>query len=245
VPTLLDISQLSIDDLLQLALVLRECENDGSCMEEVAQSMVRRLFECLTSGDGIPACALVRLYVTQRFGDLDAGLQRLALETAPDDLRQDVTDSTRCFTLLASAGTEPTWNDRTLSVGHQAIPLVSEELIERLPMVARLLRDLGIEAASVVSPEPGSHIQRHHRRYDVFHVEDATTSPAVPAKEFVREHGIKSAVGLGGVLPSGELYCVLLFSKVTLQDRVVELLGPLAVTMKAGIVPHTFNVYAP
>jgi two-component system NtrC family sensor kinase len=238
-----NLEQLSIDDLLALARRLREAEIDATSMEDVAQRMVDLIDDSLTDADGEPACALVRFYVTQRYADIGSVLQSAAMDVAPEELRDEVHADTRCFTLIATTGRRPEWCDRRRSVNHRSIPLVSEELVARLPMVAGLLRDLGVDARSVVHPEVGDRMERHHRRYDVFHVEDAAGSPAVPAKDFVEDYGVRSAVGIGGVMPSGELFCVLLFSRVTINTRVVELLSSLAVTVKAGIVPHTFRVF--
>ena len=52
------------------------------------------------------------------------------------------------------------------------------------------------------------------RNYDVFHVEDAVGSPSIPAQEeFVIPHQIASVVGFGGLLRSGEMFAVVLFSR--------------------------------
>jgi two-component system NtrC family sensor kinase len=237
------LEHLDVDDLLTIATHLRDAETSATCMEDVARRVVELLDACLEDDAGDPACALVRFYVTQRFADLGPLLQTAAIEAAPEDVRDGIEDDTRCFTLLATTGRKPEWCDRRRSVGHRAIPLVDEELVARLPMVAGLLSELGLDIGSVVRPSIADRIERHHRRYDVFHVPDAATSPSVPAKDFVREHGVRSAVGLGGVMPSGEMFCVLLFSRVPIDEHVVELLGTLAVTVKAGIVPHTFRVF--
>jgi hypothetical protein len=50
--------------------------------------------------------------------------------------------------------------------------------------------------------------------YDVFHVENALGSPFIPAQqEFVLPHRIQSVVGFGGLLRTGELFAVILFSR--------------------------------
>ena len=129
--------------------------------------------------------------------------------------------------------------------GHQAIPLLNEALVDRLPMVAGLLRGLGIDASSVVRPDPREHAARSRRRYDVFFVPDALSSPSIPDKDFVERYRVRSAVGFGGVLPSGELFAVLVFANVPVPNATAELLQSLALTVQSVIVPHTYRVFPP
>ena len=119
----------------------------------------------------------------------------------------------RCLTLLASAGDEHAWNSRRRSRGHQAIPLASADAVRAAPMILRLFEDLGIDMQTILSaPQPIA--RGDSRTYDVFHVEHADGSPYIPAQaEFVRKYGIASVVGFGGLLRSGELFAVILFSR--------------------------------
>jgi len=208
-------------------------------MEAAARRVVDRLFAELVDHQGQPACALVRLYATAQLGGLEPRLQDLARANGGPGCRED----TRCLTLLASAGLEPAWNDRRTSEHHQVIPLSDEELVTRLPMVAGLLSGLGIELASVVRPDPADNIARSGRRYDLFFVPEAAGSPLVPDVRFVERCGIRSTVGFGGVLPSGELFAVVLFTRVALTRAVADLLRSLALTVQALVVPHTYRVF--
>jgi len=211
-------------------------------MEAAARSVVERLFTELVDHQGGPACALVRLYVTARLGELEPRLQHLARSKGRVD-GPGLSIDTRCLTLLASAGLVPAWNDRRTSENHQVIPLSDEELVTRLPMVAGLLGGLGIELASAVRPDPADNFARSGRRYDLFFVPEAADSPSVPDAGFVAHYGIRSTVGFGGVLPSGELFAVLLFTRVALTQAVADLLRSLALTVQALVMPHTYRVF--
>ena len=57
-------------------------------------------------------------------------------------------------TFLSMSGSQPAWNDVGQSVGHRVIPLPSEEAVERLPMIAQLLRQLGIVTVAQLSTLP-------------------------------------------------------------------------------------------
>ncbi len=239
------LSTLTVDDLIAVANGLRAAADAASCMEEAAQAVAEHLAGQLSDGQGGRGCALARLYVTARFGDLEPSLQDFAQRAVPAGLGVAASSDTRCVTLLGSAGNEPAWNDRRTSRGHQAIPLLSEEMVERLPMVAGLLRGLGIDPSAVVRPDPAQHAARSRQRYDVFFVADAAASPSIPDKGFVDRHGIRSAIGFGGVLPSGEFFAVLLFATVTVPRAAADLMRSLALTVQSVLVPHTYRVFAP
>jgi hypothetical protein len=178
------------------------------------------------------ACALVRFYKTHPYSDLPTDLQRFAAAQLGDAVpRSDM----RCLTLLASAGIEEEWNSRHTSRGHKAIPLASAEMVRGAPMVARLIEDLGLDVESVVSggaPAP----RGDTRTYEVFHVESAPGSPHIPAqKEFVERYGICSVVGFGGLLRSGELFTIILFSRERIPVRSAARFRTIALDVRSAL----------
>lgn len=234
------LAEFSVDDLVACSDDIRSMGDGAEEMEEVAARIVGYLHRCLVTSAGAPACALVRFYKTHPLSGLSGDLQVFARKLHDGLLGDDV----RCLTLLATAGVEPEWNDRRKSAGHQAIPLAGTTFLQQSPMIARLVADFGIEAEFVVSPNPTEIIERHHQDYGVFFVPEARGSEAVPAQDFVREHGIRSVVGIGGVLPSGDLFAVVLFCVVEVSEEVADLLRSLALAVKAAVVRLTFNVFA-
>lgn len=204
-------------------------------MEEVAGRTVRYLYRRLVDEEGEPACVLVRFFKVRTFADLDPGLQEFArglLGDRPED------PAMKCLTLLATAGVRPEWNDRTRSAGHRAIPLPSPEAVRRLPMITQLIRQLGFEVSSALNPDRRILMDMEQRTYNVFHVEEAEGSPYVPAQEdFVRPFGVRSVLGFGGMLPGGELYAVIMFSRVQVSPEVAALFRPLALSTKLALLP--------
>jgi hypothetical protein len=209
-------------------------------MEEAAQRAAVFLRDELLADDGERACPLVRVYKTHRFGSLPADVQDFAAAVFGE--RPD--DEVRCLTLLGTAGDEPAWNDRRRSTGHQAIPLLSEQVVEQLPMVLQLITQLGIDVTTVVRPDPKAARELAQRTYDVFHVPDAAASPYVPAKEFVAAHGIRSALGFGGMLYTGDFYAVVLFSRVEISAETAQLLKILALPVRVPLLAHLRRVFA-
>lgn len=207
-------------------------------MEAAGQAIAEYLQQQLVDGEEQLACPLVRFYRTCRFRDLPPDLQEFA--GAVDD------DRTRCLTLLGTAGEVPEWNDRHRSRGHAAIPLVSEEMVASFPMIAGLIEQLGIDVSAVVGPA-GRRVDAnlHHRDYDLFFVPEAVGSPMVPAQDdFVVPYGIRSVVGCGGMLPSGDLFALILFTRLSLDAATADLFRTLALSVKASIVPFTFEVFS-
>ena len=65
--------------------------------------------------------------------------------------------------------------------------------------------------------------------YKVFYVPDALGSSYIPSQtSFVIPYNIKSVVGVGGLLPSGNIFIIIMFLKVAIPRISVDLLRPLA-----------------
>ena len=229
-----DLATFGGDDLSRFGDTIREIPKAHSAMEPSARAVVDFLWDEL----GLDA-ALVRLYKTHRFGQLPHDLQLFAGALSGGVPAPDV----RCLTLLATRGVEEAWNDRRASEGHKAIPLPNAEFVERLPMVAGLVRQLGLEPEDVVAPERGRVTELAQRTYGVFHVPEAAGSPYVPAQDFVERHGIRSAVGFGGVLYTGDFFAVVLFARVHVPERAAETVRVLSLATRVALLPFGSRVF--
>lgn len=65
-------------------------------------------------------------------------------------------DDTPGLALLGTRGDLPAWNERRASRGHLAIPLVSPSFVEEIPMVSRMLKDLGFPIDWVTGASKGT-----------------------------------------------------------------------------------------
>jgi hypothetical protein len=229
-----DLPNFTLEEVEVASNSIRGFGVDARAMEEAAQQTCDYLYEELRDAStGERACALVRVYKTHEFAGLEPDLQDFARSIAAEEVAAD----TRCFTLLGSAGDEPTWRSRRTSKGHRAIPLVSEQMIERLPMINQLMLQLGVEIKAVLNPREHSAIQLSQRAYDVFHVEDARGSEHIPAQEeFVIPYAIRSAVGFGGFLYTGDLYALMLFATVPISAAVARRLRILALPLRVPLL---------
>jgi PAS domain S-box-containing protein len=182
-------------------------------------------------------CALIRCFKTHRLKDLPGDLLSKARNLVSTG--KSISADLPCLTLLATAGDLPEWNDRTASAGHAVIPLESVDMVERAPMISQLIHQMGLEIGAVLAPTEELLIQADERAYGVFHVEKAVGSSFIPAQDFVLQHGIQSVLGFGGLLPSGDLFAMILFSRVPISRETAHLFRTIALSVKLVLLPFT------
>jgi len=231
-----DLTNFSLRDMTECGVSLRKLGIGAQSMEEVANRIVyffyKNFWDETTNNS---AFALVRVFKTHSYSELLSELQQVASTLSSG---AEIHETTKCLTLLASAGILPEWNHRQGSQGHQAIPLVSEEMVARSPMIAQLIHQLGLEIRNVLTPDPDLLTDLEQRTYNVFHVQDAVDSPYVPAQEeFIVPYGVQSVLGFGGVLPSGNLMAVILFSKLRIDRDTADMFKSLALNVKIAMLP--------
>jgi hypothetical protein len=229
-----DLAKFSFREMVQCSVAVRQMGVGARSMEEVARRIVRYLYDALGDTRGSPACALVRFYKSHAYGLLDDTRRGFAASASG---AHAPTSETRCLTLLGTAGDEPAWNDVLGSKGHLAIPLPSEEVVRRLPMVAQLVAQLGVDLGSLLKPDPSLMVDAQEQSFNVFYVPEASGSSFVPAQEFVARHGVRSVLGFGGLLPSGDLFAIILFAKIPVEQSRCELFKTLALSVRVAVVP--------
>ena len=225
-----DLTNFGLAEMLQLGRGLRLAAAGSTSMRAAAQSATSHLYkECVDPKTGAPACALVRFYKTHAYGALppdDRAFARNLLRNGTPS------DRMKCLTMLASAGVEPSWNSPKDSRGHRSIPLPSVQMVEGAPMIASLIRQFGLTIEAVVSP-PQMAESLADKTYNVFHVPEARGSVAIPAQdEFVVPYGVRSALGFGGVLRTGDLFAMIMFTTVPISDDTASRFRNIALEVK-------------
>ena len=241
-----DLGEFDLAAMQRCSQGLREATQGAASMEAAAASVCSFLYQQLGDGGEGRACVLVRFYKTHPYGALPPDLQRFAKRAFGAVAISPPEPGMKCLTLLATVGDEPQWNDRRASESHQAIPLPSPHVVERAPMIAQLIREFGMDLGSVVRPTSDVVHALGGRSYGVFHVENAAGSPYIPAQEgFVDRYGIRSVVGFGGLLSTGDLFAVILFSRVHVAHGPADRFRPLALELRSCLVPYEDTVFAP
>jgi hypothetical protein len=233
------LERFGFSDMMNLRAAFRAAfeVDEPSTMEEAAQRLAVLLRSQLVDENSQPACALVRVYKTHLFADLDPELQAFARGIDPE---ADRVAALRCLVLLATVGEQPAWNSRHKSRGHKAIPLTSESAVSAAPMIAQLIRQIGLDVKSVLKPERGFILDASDRAQGVFYVPSAPGSTHIPAQEeFVHRYGIRSVIGFGGLVASGDLLTAILFTKVAVTPDVADLFKVVGLNFKLALLPFT------
>jgi len=231
-----DLTRFTQSEATECGNALRALGSAASSMETAANNIVQHPYNnVINSETNEKACAIIRFYKTHPYGQLASGLQEFAsgiMGGAPES--QDM----KCLTMMATAGEHADWNSPSTSSGHRAIPLASADFVGGIPMIARLVSQFDIEMGSVISPDPNviGDLVRH--TFNTFHIADAVDSPCIPAQDdFVKPYGVKSVLGFGGVLSSGELFVVIMFSKVSIPASTASSFRDLSANVKEAVEP--------
>jgi hypothetical protein len=221
---------------------VRQAARDATSMESATRQICRYFYDDLVSPDASRACLLARAYKVHRYGRLPADLQRFTRRAlaSDDSAASEPSPDMRCLTLMATVGDEEAWNHRHRSKGHQAIPLPSSQIVSRAPMIAQLIRQFGLDLADVVSPSSDIVRNLEGKTYGVFHVENATDSPYIPAQtQFVERYGVRSVIGFGGILVGGDLFAVILFSRIHITPDAADRFRTIALDIKSALLPFS------
>jgi hypothetical protein len=239
-----DLSRFDLGEMMRCSQGLRASSAGSASMEGSARATCEFLYNELTDPEGNRASALVRCYKTHDYGSLPHDIQRYAKRALGAVAISPPDPAMKCLVLMATVGQEPAWNDRTTSKGHQAIPLPSPHIVERAPMIAQLVQELGFDISQVIRPSAGLVRDLAGKTYGVFHVEHAAASPFIPAQAtFVEPYGIRSVLGFGGALPSGEIFAMIVFSKVHISLAAADRFRSLALDLKSCLLPFENAVF--
>jgi hypothetical protein len=230
-----DLSRFGFNEMMECRGRLRDLlADDPATFEDAGERAVEFFHRELVDDRGAPACALVRCFKTHAYGDLPADLQAVVRGSAPDAAQDP---DLRCLTLIASRGVEPEWNSRRASRGHRAIPLTSVEMVQQAPMIAQLITQLGVPIASVVRPSRTLMLDGGDAAHNVFFVPHAKGSPHIVAQDsFVIPYGIESVLGFGGLLASGDLFAVIMFSRVPISADTADQFRVVGLNLKIAIM---------
>ena len=239
-----DLTQFNLQDATAIGTALRTFGQNADSIETVAQRSVHYLYNNLVDpSTGKPACALARFFKTHSYGELPQDLQSYATKSL--EQIDTLSPTVKCLTLLATAGEHPDWNDRRTSQGHQVIPLTSAKGVQEIPMMAQLIRSFGLAINTVVAPDPTLLIELERKTFNVFFVSQAAGSEFIPIQtDFVDPFGVKSVIGFGGMLSSGNLFAIILFTKVSIPEATAQLFKTIPLNIKMAILSldktHTF-----
>jgi hypothetical protein len=187
-------------EMRQLERDVQKVTRGSASLEEAVQrytGLIRERF-----ADDV---VLARVFVTLPYRDLPPTNRGFVDELArAKGVEGKMGPDVLTLSLLGTSGVEPDWNDRRRSRGHVGIPLVSSAFVAAIPMIARLLHELGLGFDWLDTADADLVVKTLGSINGVFHVADAVSATdaqgrkIIPAQDFVATHGVRSVIGVGG-----------------------------------------------
>ncbi|MBT3355217.1 MAG: hypothetical protein HN402_09865 [Candidatus Scalindua sp.] len=231
-----DLTKFSLQDMSEVGDALQQLELKAKNIDELSDMIVRYFFDNLVDTQtGEKSSVLIRFFMTYPYSSLGTEL-RQSVDKMLDG--QSVHQDMKCLELSATAGVQPEWNSTIQSKGHRVLPLQNENMLKNNIMVHQFIDQMGIGISNVLNPDPTLSSELEGRVFNVYHVPDAIGSPYIPAQEeFVVPFGVKSAMGFGGMLPTGNLFALLIFSKTKIPRDTANLFKNIALNIRMALLP--------
>jgi hypothetical protein len=233
------INDLSWNGLRALQDLIKDDVKGCAHLDDAAQHCVSLLYETFT-----PPPVLVRMYATVPFALLPRDNREFVSRLAEDKgIVATIDHRTPVLSLMGSRGAKAAWNDRRLSKGHVGIPLCATSFVESIPMVARLLIEMGMGLQWIDARDLGS-VERvmDGGLTGLFYVKDARTTTdmggrhIIPAQDFVDEHGVRTVFAVGGSYVGGMVVVLILFTQEIIDKPSAQRLVPIVNVFKSATV---------
>lgn len=203
-------------DLDDYVVQIGKVAANANTTQEIADFAVRWLYENMRLKDGSPACAFTRFFRTISFERLRSDLKSQLVEQLGSAPQAHV----KCLTLMSGCG-ESDYSNTT------CIPLDSQNLSQKVPMISLIVKELGLDSNKIVSADPGIFIDPDKKKYSVFHMDNLSASPFL---------GIESVMAFGAYLPSGDFFATMMMLKVKISIEKAEEFKALARATEAAIL---------
>jgi hypothetical protein len=197
---------------------------ESSTLEGAAQELVASLQQTFDE-----SIVIARAFVTVPYGSLPPKnrefVQKLA-ETA--GAAADLKPATPVLSLIGTYGQEADWRDRRNSKGHVGIPMISSSFVDAIPMISRLLKELGVPMTWVDTHDTEIIVKTMDPSGGLFFVENAPEATdhqgrkIIAAQDFVSAYSVKSVFGTGGVYPGGQIVVIVVFCRDVFTKAIAE-----------------------
>jgi hypothetical protein len=206
--TMTAIGNLSSRDVLEFQKKVLGLGDKHDTLADAAQEYVSILYEQFKD-----SVVLTRLFATIPLKDLPEANRESAVSLArANGMVKQLKEDTLVLSLLGSRGARPEWNDRRASKGHVGIPLASSDFVDRIPMISRLLSQLGAGIDWIDRNDTQLVSSVFKSISGVFYVNDAATETdsrgrrIISAQDFVEKEGVKTVFGIGGCYVGTSLF---------------------------------------
>jgi hypothetical protein len=225
----------STDQLNSLKDKLKGLLAPCTLYEQAAQTFSETLYHEFS-----PSVVLARVYASIPFSQLPPANKTFVTDLATSkNVGNLINDKTPILSLAGTAGKKPTWMDRRKSQGHVGIPLCSASFVDAIPMMSRLLQELGFSLAwfdkqdlSLIEKSAGG-------MSGLFYVAqagedtDAKGRKIIPAQDFVAAQNVRTVFGMGTTYVRGTFAVSIIFTNETIGKAQLKPLLTLISTFKS------------
>src|SRR5262245_28171691 len=163
------IANYSVDDVSALRARVESELKEAGTFQQASQKFIELLYDEFSA-----SAVLFRVYATVDYEKLPQKEKDFVLELARSrGFLDELKPKTPVVTLLGSRGKRPSWNHRLRSERHLAIPLVSASFIKTIPMISRLMGDIGSGLARVRKQDINMTVSSMGQMAKVLYVQDA------------------------------------------------------------------------
>ena len=196
----------------------------SECLEEAAQELATALH---TQFD--ESVVIIRVFVTVPFNVLPLTNKEFVGKLAESaGAVSELKTTTPVLSLIGTHGQGEDWCNRRKSKGHVGIPLISSSFVGAIPMISRLIRELGIPLDWVDSHDEEIIIETIGSSVGLFFVENAAEATdhegrkIIAAQDFVSNYNVKSVFGTGGAYSSGQMIVIVVFCRDVFSRATAE-----------------------
>ncbi len=219
------ISKLSLRDVIELQNKTKGIADECNTLADAAQQYMSILYDELKE-----SIILTRLFATIPFKDLPKSNKEFVMTLAHSSgVSKQIKEETLILSLLGTRGAKPEWNDRHKSKGHAGIPLASSDFIDKIPMMSRLLKQLGAGIDWIEETDTKLVAKTFKSISGVFYVKDAETEvdnkgrKIIAAQDFVKEEKVKTVFGIGGSYVKTSLFFTnIIFLREFIEKQIAE-----------------------
>ena len=219
------ISKQSLQDFVELHDKIAERVSGHAALDHAAQQYMSILYETFSE-----SIVLARLFATISFGELPETNREFVMGLAESaGIAGLIENRTLVLSLLGSRGHKSEWNDRRNSQGHVGIPLASSDFIEKIPMMSRLLKQLGAGIDWIDTNDTELVARVFENLSGVFYVRNARVEvdkqgrKIIAAQDFVEAYNIKTVFGIGGCyLGTSLFFTTIVFLREFLEKDMVD-----------------------
>ena len=187
----------------------------AEALEQGAQALARGLHTQFEE-----SVVIARVFATVPYGDLPEFNRNFVDSLAEGaGAQDDLNASMPVLSLIGTHGQEAAWCDRKQSQGHIGIPLISSSFVGAIPMITRLIQELGLSLDWVDSQDSAVLVETIGHSARLFFVENAADTKdsegrdVIAAQDFVSAFGVKSVFGTGRAYDGGRLAVIVAFCR--------------------------------